>query len=128
MILVYKCQSCKKENLLSFKVNDRGEFSYMNKSNFVEKCSNCNNKIILSANDIKATASKNVKFLYILALLIDIILVIIIFNFFWSDTTAIHLRRIFYVVGLVIAIPFVIIGIIINSEKKSVKRFNEYYV
>ncbi len=128
MILTYKCQNCKNENTLPFKLNDRGEFSYREKSDLIQKCHHCNFKNSLNANDVKAVESKSLKFVFAIAFMADAILGSIIFDFFELSAFNLHLRSVVIIFGLIICIPFLIAIIIVSSERKAIKIFNEYYV
>ena len=111
---------------MSLKANDRGELNRLN--SLEEKCSNCNHKNELTINQIVATKSPYLKYIFAYALLLDIIIGIFLYLFTDFEITIMHTRRTFYVLSLIFVIPFVVASILLKNEMKSIKLFNKYFV
>ncbi|NQX85892.1 MAG: hypothetical protein HRT67_08295 [Flavobacteriaceae bacterium] len=127
MILEYKCNNCNQYFKLKAFAKDRGELNLL-KNKIVEKCAHCNTEQELILNNIRAKANSWIRFIYIVALVISIVISIIAYNLIEIENTKIHFRRYSFVFGLIFAIPFVIAVNLVALEKRAVKRFNHYYV
>ncbi len=128
MMLTYKCEKCKSVNNTKLKIKDRGQYYLVYESSIVKKCLNCNHENKITPNNIKAVESNYIKLLYIFAILISLFLGYIVYNYFWDDNFLLNFRGVFFIFGLVIIIPFIIAGIVMNIERKAIKKFNNYYV
>ncbi len=127
MILVFECKTCKTQNKLSHKFNDRGEISYK-KIELLEFCHSCGARNELNANEIKAIESNYSRYIYLISLIISLVLITFVYVFFEGKIALLGLRRRFYIYSLIFAIPFLIANLIKSSERKSIKNFNNYYV
>lgn len=127
MILEYKCSNCNLFFKLKSSAKDRGELKF-SKEKVMEECNHCNIEQELNLNEIKAKPSLWVKYVYIIALIISILGFNIVYNSITPESLEMHFRRYSFVLGLPIIVPFLIAVNIVNSEKRAVKRFNQYYV
>lgn len=127
MILEYQCNSCNQYFKIKTFAKDRGELNFYSRDIF-EKCHFCQKKNKLDLNKIVAKEGKWVKYIYLLALAISLIGLYLMFHSISIESINLHLRRYSFVFGLILVIPFALGANLISSEKKAVRRFNQFYV
>lgn len=127
MILKYNCNNCNQYFKLESSAKDRGELNFSRKR-MIKNCKHCGTKQELDLNKIEAGISPWVKYAYLVALMVSLVTFVVVYSYITSESLKIHFRRYSFIFGLIFVIPFAIAIMLVNSEKKAVKRFNKFYV
>lgn len=127
MILTYECRNCLKIFKLGVKACDRGELDQYH-NGLKESCSNCSYENEIFANGVKAERSFYTKYVFLIALLIDIVIFILAYKNFPESIITRNSGRQYIVFAFIFIFPFIMAGRIIKNEDKAIRNFNRYYV